>query len=98
MVKVTRVRFEHHAEGDALGIGKSAPRISWSFEGDEEAKDWVQVSYELEIERGNGEVENASIVSSNSLLVPWIGRPLLSGERATVRVRVTDNSGRTTEW
>lgn len=95
MVKLTRVRFEHHEE-NAIGIGESTPRISWSFEGNE--KDWSQVSYELEIRRSNGEIVNTSIESSNSLLVPWAGEPLVSAERAEVRVRVKDNSGHTTDW
>jgi alpha-L-rhamnosidase len=95
MVKVTRVRFEHHEE-NAIGIGESQPRISWSFEGDE--RDWEQVSYELEIARRNGETVETSVTSSESILVPWIGEPLVSGERAEVRVRVTDNSGQMTEW
>ncbi|KAK9482554.1 glycoside hydrolase family 78 protein [Lipomyces starkeyi] len=95
MVKLTRVRFEHH-ETRALGIGECEPRISWSFEGDE--RDWVQSSYELEVRRQNGTTENHLVQSSNSQLVPWVGQPLVSGEEAKIRVRVTDTLGIMTEW
>src|SRR4051812_31819771 len=95
MVNLARVRFEHH-ETPAIGIGESEPRISWCFEGDD--RDWLQRSYELEVRRSNGTVENHLVPSSNSVLVPWVGQPLLSGEHAEIRVRVTDKLGSTTEW
>jgi hypothetical protein len=65
MVKIAHVRFEHHEE-NAIGIGESQPRISWSFEGDE--KDWEQVSYELEIARKNGETVKTFVASPESIL------------------------------
>jgi alpha-L-rhamnosidase len=96
MVKVTRLRFEHHEEA-TIGIGESCPRISWSFEIDGDERDWVQAAYELEVTRKSG-VERVEVDSSASILVPWVGAPLISGERADVRVRVTDALGFTTEW
>jgi alpha-L-rhamnosidase len=94
MVKITCVRFKRH-EKNAIGIGESEPPISWSFEGTE--KDWSQASYELEMRLMNGKIEQTLICSSNSLLVPWGGEPLLASEVAEFRVRVTGNSGGTTD-
>ena len=95
MVKITWVRFEHHEE-NTIGIGESAPHISWSFEGNE--KNWKQVSYELEITRSTGEIETWAVESEQSSLVPWIGAPLGSGEKAAVRIRVFGNDGKRGEW
>jgi alpha-L-rhamnosidase len=95
MVKITRVRFEHHEE-NTIGIGESAPRISWSFEGDE--KNWKQVSYDLEITRSTGEIETWAVELEQSSLIPWAGVPLGSGEKAAVRIRVFGNDGRKSEW
>src|SRR4051812_5172196 len=95
MVTITRIRFEHH-DAPAVGIGHSTPRISWSFEGDSE--NWMQASYELQIRRRNGQVENHTINSQSSILVPWFGEPLSSSERAEVRVRATPEVGAVTDW
>jgi alpha-L-rhamnosidase len=96
MVKVTTVRFEHFEE-HAIGIGSHRPHISWSFEGKED-ENWHQTSYELEIRRQGDRVEHHVVTSSESVLVPWTGSPLQSSESASVRVRVMDSDGGTTEW
>jgi hypothetical protein len=76
MVNVTRVRFENHE--NAIGISESELRISWSFESEGDERDWVQRSYELEISRKSG-VERGEVQRGESILVPWVGRPLVSG-------------------
>ena len=98
MVEIQSVTFEHHREN--LGIGESAPRLSWSFRGD--AKDWIQSSYEIEVSRvlvDSGKRQTFNVKSADSALVPWPSRPLKSRESAKVRVRAT--GGRkleTTSW
>ncbi len=72
MVRITRLRFEHHEDGSAIGVGETRPRISWSFEGEEGEQGWVQGGYEVEIKRENGEVENASVHAPDNILVPCI--------------------------
>ncbi|KAE9365400.1 glycoside hydrolase family 78 protein [Stipitochalara longipes BDJ] len=96
MVKVTRVRFEHHEE-NAIGIGENKPRISWSFEGSEEERDWTQGAYELEVRREDG-VGNVVVEGKENILVPWEGKDLGSGERAEVRVRVKGVEQEWTDW
>jgi hypothetical protein len=51
--------------------------------GDE--RDWVQRAYEVEIRRKSG-VERVEVQRGESMLVPWVGRPLVSEERAKVHV------------
>ena len=82
-IRIGRVQFEHHQE--SIGIGESKPRISWRFKGD--ARNWTQRSYELEIQQSET-LQIYNVTSSESVLVPWPGKPLGSGELATVRVRV----------
>ncbi|KAH7327002.1 glycoside hydrolase family 78 protein [Rhexocercosporidium sp. MPI-PUGE-AT-0058] len=100
MIQVTPVTFEHHES--ALGIGQSAPRISWKALGDE--KNWKQSSYELKIsvksDKSNDEVpQTFKVDSSASVLVPWPCAPLKSRESATVQVRVTGpKKSKPTEW
>ncbi|MEU3616356.1 glycoside hydrolase family 78 protein [Streptomyces sp. NPDC006872] len=78
--------FEHHRE--PLGIGESAPRLSWRTVTD--ATDWRQAAHQVEIAAADGTVlaDTGRVASAESLLVPWPGRRLGSRERVGVRVRV----------
>lgn len=89
-VSVSPVRFEHHR--DAVGIGESAPRLSWIVEA--APAGWRAASYELE--RIGGEV--VTVDSADSVLVAWPFAALGSRERAEVRVRVTGTDGTSSEW
>ncbi|BEP13979.1 glycoside hydrolase family 78 protein [Acidothermaceae bacterium B102] len=82
----TKPHFEHRTdEGTVLGIGTAAPRISWFVERADQG--WHQTAYEVEINR-NDLATTYREASSEQVLVPWPGPPLLSRERAEVRVRV----------
>ena len=97
MVEIQAVTFEHHREN--LGIGESAPRISWSFKGD--AKDWTQLSYDIEVSRSlvnSGEPSIFQVKSSESVLVPWPTTILQSRELAKVRVRAAGSNDVSTPW
>jgi alpha-L-rhamnosidase len=82
---VLPVTFEHRRE--PLGIGETAPRLSWVIRTD--LPDWRQAAYELESEPEGGPSWSSGRVDSDaSVLVPWGAPPLTSRERRTVRVRV----------
>ncbi|KAL2784585.1 bacterial alpha-L-rhamnosidase-domain-containing protein [Aspergillus keveii] len=81
-LSISQVSFEHHRS--ALGIGETTPRISWRFDG--AVSNWWQSAYDIEVNRG-GQTQTYHTKSSDSVLVPWPGEPLDSGEEATVRVR-----------
>ena len=89
-VAVTPVRFEHH--NDPIGIGEAAPRLSWVVE--TAPPGWLPAGYELE-RRGAGSV---AVYSDASVLVGWPFKPLVSRERAEVRVRVTGTDGVASTW
>ena len=61
------------------------------------AAGFVQVSYEIEIER-SGAIETFAVDSADQVLVPWPAAPLKSRERVSVRVRVRDRSGSWSGW
>ncbi|KAF7196349.1 Alpha-L-rhamnosidase [Pseudocercospora fuligena] len=86
MVKPVDIQFEHHEAG-AIGIGEDRPRISWTFDGNEE--NWSQAAYELEVKWQDGSVENHTATNSTNALVAWPWRPLRSAEKAEVRARVS---------
>ncbi len=78
--------FEQHHSG--LGVGTATPRISWRFSStDSTVHDWEQRAYEIECIRGL-EATSFQVNGNESVLVPWPGPPLLSRERAQIRVRV----------
>ncbi|KAI1400618.1 bacterial alpha-L-rhamnosidase-domain-containing protein [Hypoxylon fuscum] len=100
--KLAAPTFEHHHNG--LGVGYSEPRISWQFEpAPDTPKGWSQSKYEVEITwSADGKVEQFSVDSEESVLVPWPTRPLRSRESAEIRVRSygkgLDGSESTTPW
>lgn len=83
---VTPPTFEHHRE--PLGIGESAPRLSWRTV--TVAADWRQAAHQVEITAADGTVlvDTGRVESAESVLVPWPGSRLGSRERVGVRVRV----------
>ncbi|PUB27679.1 alpha-L-rhamnosidase [Promicromonospora sp. AC04] len=85
--------FEHHRE--ALGIGESAPRVSWVVT---RAPDgWRQVRAELELEL-DGRRQTRMVDGVESVLVAWPFEALRSREGATVRVRAWGADGEASSW
>ncbi|WP_030450548.1 glycoside hydrolase family 78 protein [Herbidospora cretacea] len=89
-LRVEPVTFEHHRE--PFGIGEAAPRLSWVVRTD--LPGWLQRAYDVELGDGTA----ARVVSGESVLVPWPGRPLRSRERVAVRVRVEGHDGSVSGW
>jgi alpha-L-rhamnosidase len=95
-VQIAELTAEHHHDG--FGIFNSSPRLSWRFAATE-VKEWRQTAYEVVIKRGaDGREESYSVLSPDSILVPWPSFPLSSRERVSVRVRVTGTEGPPTPW
>lgn len=89
---VSAPTFEHHFSG--LGLATSTPRISWAFASSSSTvQEWVQTAYEIEISYGaDKQHESYHVAATDSVLVPWPGKPLGSREAASVRVRVYGKS------
>ena len=80
------LRFEHRTDrSPVLGIGSSAPRLSWII--DRADPDWQQTAYEVEVVRSETR-QVYRVPSREQVLVPWPAAPLESRESAEVRVRV----------
>lgn len=90
-VRVTHLRAEYHT-GRALGIGETAPRLSWIVE--TAAPGWRQSDYEVEIDG----VSTGPFEDERSVFVPWPGAPLAARQRSVVRVRVWGNDGSASPW
>ncbi|KAL2828547.1 bacterial alpha-L-rhamnosidase-domain-containing protein [Aspergillus pseudoustus] len=110
-VLISKPTFEHRE--DAFGIGHPRPRLSWRFltpENAEPARDWTQAAYEIEVRHEERSSENSQrylVASAHSVLVPWPGSSLCSGDAVSVRVRAyaaaeheqsTPSTATPTEW
>lgn len=91
-VQIAQVTAEHHESGFALDT--PSPRLSWRFK-ETEAEDWVQMGYEIQVKREQGE-EVYKVDSAQSVLVPWPSSPLSPREIVEVRVRAIGAT--TTDW
>ncbi|MGO1265045.1 MAG: family 78 glycoside hydrolase catalytic domain [Microbacterium gubbeenense] len=91
-MRVSALRFEQ--ADDAMGIGVSAPRLSWRIEA---APGWRQTEWETEVSRGS-DVTTARRSGADQVLVAWPFAPLASRERADVRVRVRGSDGTWSAW
>jgi alpha-L-rhamnosidase len=85
--RVTHLRAEYRAN---QVVAAGCPRLSWIVA---DTDSWVQERYEVAAQD-----ESAAVYSSESVLVPWPLRPLVSRERRRIRVRATSADGRTTQW
>lgn len=93
-VQIASLQVEHHESG--FGIDSPKPRLSWRFTNSTGAKDWKQAKYEMTITR-NGQTTSEEVEGDESVLVPWIGKPLVSRERVELQVRAKGNDGNWTE-
>jgi alpha-L-rhamnosidase len=104
MFVIENITFEHHRYGECLGIGESAPRISWRFASS--ASNWQQEYYEIQVSRSdtcglNEPIQSQcyKVHSPESVLVPWPTEPLKSKERVWLRVKAYGAKGsQATNW
>ena len=111
--ELSPVRFEHHREALGIGEatprlswqalpseGFPEPQAGWAettdgpaHPADNAEQGWRQAAYELAI----GD-EVFRVASPDSVLVPWPAAPLSPREARTVRVRVSGEDGRVSDW
>lgn len=87
--RVASVRAE--LRDDSVFVATPAPRLTWTVESP--VPGWHQAAVELRA--GDEEVR---LETSDSVLVAWPFAPLAPRERREVRVRVTAESGASTDW
>ncbi|KAG9814437.1 glycoside hydrolase family 78 protein, partial [Aureobasidium melanogenum] len=93
-IKVSRPIIEHdsHHNVDSnlpIHTGHRQPRLSWRFEAtDHTLKGWHQTSYKVKLSAWGQPHPEICIESSESVLVPWPGKPLSLESSCRVKVRV----------
>ncbi|HTV61900.1 MAG TPA: family 78 glycoside hydrolase catalytic domain, partial [Verrucomicrobiae bacterium] len=87
-----------------IGIGNQQPRLSWKLRSDRAGE--IQTAWQVRAASAAEGLRNTppdlwdsgKIISSQSVLVPWEGKPLASRSRIFWQVRVWDKDGRPTAW
>lgn len=95
-MRITSLRCEYYKE--ALGIEQSHPRLSWKLEA--EKRGVRQTAYQIRVDRtedglqsGGADLwDSGKVTSDQSILVPYGGPALGSGERAYWTVTVWDEN------
>lgn len=101
-VRVEQLRCEHLR--NPIGIGAQQPRLSWKLVSDRNGE--VQTAYEIRAAsslsglQGNHPAlwDPGKIVSDQSVLVAWGGKPLASRSRVFWQVRVWGKNDRRSPW
>lgn len=101
-VRLDALTCEHLV--NPIGIGPTAPRLSWKLHSDRSGE--VQTAYEICAATSAAGLAATSpdlwssgkVVSDQSVLVPWAGKPLASRSQVFWHVRVWDKDGTPTAW
>jgi alpha-L-rhamnosidase len=87
-----------------IGIGIQQPRLSWKLRSDRNGE--VQSTWQIRAASSSSGLntnppdlwDSGKIVSDQSVLVPWAGRPLASRSQVFWQVRIWDKDGRPSPW
>jgi alpha-L-rhamnosidase len=87
-----------------VGIGNQQPRLSWKLRSDRIGE--VQTARQVRAASSSSGLntnppdlwDSGKIVSDQSVLVPWAGKPLASRSQVFWRVRIWDKDGRPSPW
>lgn len=85
-----------------IGIDAQEPRLSWKLRGDDpglmQAAYAIQVATGPDFGKGNLIWDTGKITSGTSVLLPYEGKALASGQRYYWRVKVWSNQGKVSDW
>ena len=101
-VKIDALTCEHLT--NPVGIGNQQPRFSWKLRSDRAGE--IQTAWEIRatssasgLIAGSPDLwDSGKIVSDQSVLVPWNGKPLNSRSQVFWQVRIWDKDGQPTAW
>jgi alpha-L-rhamnosidase len=87
-----------------LGIDTPAPRLSWAIEST--SRNFRQAAYQILVSNSLEELaadrgtlwDSGKVESSETILIPYSGAPLNSGQRCFWKVRLWDENGRASDW
>ena len=101
-VKIYALTCEHLT--NPVGIGNQLPRLSWKLRSDRAGE--IQTAWQIRaassvagLKAASPEIwDSGKIISDQSVLVPWAGKPLNSRSQVFWQVRVWDKDGQPTAW
>jgi len=94
-VRVTNLLCENLV--NPIGIDAAQPRFSWQLTSDK--RNVMQTAYEIKVTSGKSTIWSSSKISSDSSAhVYYKGASLQPGTKYLWQVRVSDNSGKGSEW
>jgi alpha-L-rhamnosidase len=101
-VRIDALMCEHLT--NPVGIGNQQPRLSWKLRSDRIGE--IQTAFEIRAASSLASLktpapdlwDSGKIVSDQSVLVSWAGKPLGSRSQVFWQVRVWDKSGQPTAW
>ena len=91
---------------DPIGVDVAVPRLSWKLADADAARGQKQTAWQIRaasrlehLTEGRADLWDSDVVqSSQSLLVPYGGKPLVSNQTVFWQVRVHDKDGKPTPW
>ena len=100
LASLTPMRLRVEYRENPLGIDAPKPRLSWELESAEKAQ--RQTAYEIQVSsNGTGQGDlwaTGKVLSNRTLQIEYAGKPLVSHQQVSWRVRVWDAQGRASEW
>ena len=94
------MRCEHKA--NPIGIDAPKPRLSWKLKGGDpglmQEAYAIQVATDPDFRKGNLVWDTGKITSGASVLLPYEGKALASGQRYYWRVKVWGKQGEVSDW
>lgn len=84
-----------------LGIGDTAPRLSWQFQSDGQARGEIQSAYQIQVGSAAGAADlwdSGKVISAATADLLYRGQPLTSGKLCYWRVRIYDGSNNVSSW
>jgi alpha-L-rhamnosidase len=101
-VRLTALTCEHLE--NPIGIGVQQPRLSWKIRSDRNGE--IQTAFEIraassseKLKRGEADLwDSGKIISDQSVLVPWNGKPLGSRSRVFWQLRIWDKDSQSSPW
>lgn len=97
---VKELTVEHKT--DPVGLGNTTPRFSWKISGS--GYDIMQTSYSIRVSTDDkfspSKIvwQSGKVLSEESVLQPYDGPALKSGQRYFWQVKIRDNKGRESKW
>ena len=98
VLNATNPRCEYRS--NPLGIDQTAPRFDWQLQSDHaEIRGQRQTAYQILVESADGVLwDSGKVESDETTQIVYSGKPLISRQSASWKVRVWNGSGEASRW